>query len=512
MDGVSTKMIKFVGPELSVPLSHIFNLSLESGHFPSKLKLCRVIPIFKAGNHEECDNYRPISLLSSISKILEKIVADKLVHHLLNNDLLYCNQYGFLPKRSTEHNLLKIVNYVSEALNEGQFCIGVFLDLKKAFDVCSHDILLTKLKLMGIRDTAFDWFKTYLAGRKQKVEINGSLSSELPIDISVIQGSILGPILFLCYINDFYRATSLFSVLFADDTTCLAKDKNLNVLIKYVNTELQKVANWFLANKMAVNTTKTKFIVFRTHGKKINNDECVLLFNSNEIGKPTDQSLIFPIDRIHNAGNEKSFKLLGVLFDEYLSFESHISAICTKLTKSLFCIRRIKNFVNQNTLKMLYFAMIHSHIVYCLNIYSCANTTTLQKIRIKQKEAIRVVCNSPYRAHTAPLFRQMNILPLDELIKYSSLKLMHNYMNRKLPFSFNETWITNRQRNPERNLRNTDDLYIPAHYFATVKRFPIFNFPRLWNDEPDRKLIPTLNPYLRTLKKALLDSIVVPPN
>jgi hypothetical protein len=139
--GISTKMIKLIGNEISSPLSHIFNLSLRSGVFPEKLKMCRVIPIFKSGSKSECNNYRPISLLSSISKFLEKIVAQKLIDHLLNNDLLYVHQYGFLPNHSTEHNLLQIVNYISKALNDGNFCIGVFLDLKKAFDVCSHEIL-----------------------------------------------------------------------------------------------------------------------------------------------------------------------------------------------------------------------------------------------------------------------------------------------------------------------------------------------------------------------------------
>jgi hypothetical protein len=196
--GVSTKMIKLIGNEICIPLAHIFNLSLSTGVFPSKLKLCRVVPIFKAGNNMECDNYRPISLLSSISKVLEKIVAEKLVNHLITNDLLYLHQYGFLPKKSTEHNLLHVVNYISQALNDGNFCIGVFLDLKKAFDVCSHPILLKKLEKMGVRGTALSWFKNYLEGRSQYVDINGAKSDALSLEISVIQGSILGPILFLC--------------------------------------------------------------------------------------------------------------------------------------------------------------------------------------------------------------------------------------------------------------------------------------------------------------------------
>ena len=245
----------------------------------------------------------------------EKIVAKKLLDHLLDNELLYVHQYGFLPNRSTEHNLLQIVNYITQALNEGNYCIGIFLDLRKAFDVCSHEILLKKLEKMGIRGVALTWFKNYLAGRTQFVDIDGNRSDALSIDISVIQGSILGPILFLCYINDFYSATSLFSVLFADDTTGLGKGKNLRDLTLYMNSELQKIANWFRSNKMAINTAKTKFIVFRTRGKRIDPDDCNLVFNNNEIGQPEDPSLVSPITRICNDAVEKSFKLLGVLFE-----------------------------------------------------------------------------------------------------------------------------------------------------------------------------------------------------
>jgi hypothetical protein len=390
--------------------------------------------------------------------VLEKVVAEKLILHLTDNDLLYKHQYGFLPKRSTEHNLMQILDYVTKALNDGMFCIGVFLDLRKAFDVCSHKILLAKLERMGITNIALNWFKNYLSGRSQKVEINGTLSDSLSIDISVIQGSILGPILFLCYINDLWLSTSLFTVLFADDTTGLGKGKNLKELTTYVNMELQNIANWFRANKMAVNAAKTKFIVFRTRGKVINPHDCHLVFNNNEIGQPEDPSLIYDIERIHNDGQTRSFKLLGVLFDEYLTFDEHINSLCSKISKSLFCINRIKNFVNQDTLKTLYCAMIHSHIVYCINIYSCANSTSLNKLRIKQKEAVRIISNAGYRDHTAPLFAQLKILPLDQLIKLNAIKLMHSFTHYLLPISFHQMWISNRERNLDRVLRNADQL------------------------------------------------------
>ena len=190
------------------------------------------------------------------------------------------------------------------------YCVGVFLDLKKAFDVCSHEILLKKLAKMGIQENAHRWFVSYLTDRSQCVDIGGTFSTFQELAISVIQGSTLGPILFLCYINDFWAATSLFSVLFADDTTGLAKGKNLSNLTEYINLELQKISLWYKANKMAVNTSKTKFIVFRTHGKVINPQDCNIVFNSNEIGSPVDQNLIWPIERVHNGGDETSFNLI----------------------------------------------------------------------------------------------------------------------------------------------------------------------------------------------------------
>jgi len=260
---------------------------------------------------------------------------------------------------------------------------------------------------------------------------------------------------------------------------------------------------------MAVNTSKTKFIVFRTRGKRIEPRDCKLVFNNNEIGRPEDPNLIFNISRIYNEGEEKSFKILGVLFDEYLSFEDHVSHLCNKISKSLFCINRIKNFINQKSLKMLYYSMVHSHIVYCINVYGCANVTTLNKLKIKQKEAIRIISNAGYRDHTNPLFKLHKILPLDQLIKFSNLKFMHNYSHGKLPFSFSELWVTNRTRNPNIELRNADDYYVPAHKMASVKRFPFFSFPKIWNEEPITKRNPSKSVYLKCVKSAYLDALII---
>ncbi len=268
VDGISCFLLKFVKDEISLPLSHIFNISLKRGVYPDKFKMSRVVPIFKAGDSLSTDNYRPISLISSLGKILDKIVSIKLTNHLDINKLLYKHQFGFQKNTSTEHNLLHLTNFVSTALNEGKFCVGVFLDLKKAFDVVSHKILLQKLKKFGILGTTWDWFNSYLSNRSQRVEINGVLSDSAPLNISVLQGSVLGPILFLCFINDLHTVTDLFLLLFADDTSGLASHSNLEYLIEYCNRELQKITNWMLSNKLAVNSDKCKYIIFHNKGKK----------------------------------------------------------------------------------------------------------------------------------------------------------------------------------------------------------------------------------------------------
>ena len=393
LDGMSLKLLKAIAVSISVPLAHIFNLSLDNGKFPDKLKLSRIVPVYKSGDPKLCDNYRPIALVNTLSKVLEKIVSIKLTNHLQINDLLYKHQYGFLKGRSTEQNLLHVVNFISQALNKGNFCIGIFLDLKKAFDVCSHDILLKKLKKFGIEGKAHDWFKSYLLNRKQKVDIMGNLSEETTINISVLQGTTLGPILFLCYINDIYNASSLATFLFADDTSCLAEHNNLNDLIVFVNCELQKLANWFRSNKMAVNISKTKYIIFRTKGKQIDYNIPPVTFNNNEIGVQNDPNNISILERVYIDNPEqehKYYKLLGVYLDEYLSFDKHVSYICAKLARANFCIKRAANKLSIKALTSLYYALVHPHLLYCNTILNCTSAKNLTKIAKLQKKQLEL--------------------------------------------------------------------------------------------------------------------------
>jgi hypothetical protein len=270
IDGVNSKLLKKVIHEVAIPLAHIFTLSFKTGSFPERLKVARTCPIYKSGDKDCMNQYRPISCLPVISKLIEKIVFRKLYGYLSTNKFLYDNQFGFQPGKSTLHPHLKIIDYISKALNNNEIAVAVFIDLKKAFDVINHEILLMKLSKYGVRNNNLSWFASYLRNRKQFVMVNGSLSDFWSVfNISVAQGSILGPLLFLIFINDIFRANSLINFLFADDTTGLAKGSDIFSIGTFVNNELQKLGMWLRANKLAINTDKTKVMVFHSKYKTI---------------------------------------------------------------------------------------------------------------------------------------------------------------------------------------------------------------------------------------------------
>jgi hypothetical protein len=270
-----------------------------------------------------------------------------------------------------------------------EYCIGVFFDLKKAFDDCSHDILLMKLSKMGINGPALAWFKSYLSDRSQIVDINGNRSRERKIKISILQGSILGPILFLCFINDLFRVTSLLTLMFADDTFTLKSGTDLNTLILTVNNEINKIAIWFRANKLAVNINKTKYIIFRMKGKAIDDNTPSILYNENEPNAPFDPNLITTLERYHDNHPDsdcRSYKLLGIYLDEHLSLNYHTNHVVKKLSRSLYCIKQAKHIIPPKGPKGLYFSLIHSHLTYYTSIMSGTTQKNRQKILKIQKK------------------------------------------------------------------------------------------------------------------------------
>jgi hypothetical protein len=372
LDGISIKLLKAVRAEIESPLSHAFNLSLTTGEFLQRLTESKIVPIHKAGDRTNCDNYRPITLVNAFSKVLEKIVYHKLTHHLESNQLIHQHQYGFQKQRSTEQALIHVLNTISTAINENKYCIGIFLDLKKAFDTVHHDLLLQKLQKLGISGTALNWFASYLSNRTQKVEINGTLSNDQDLDMSVFQGTFLGPILFLCFCNDLPNATDLLAILYADDTTGLDSDSELLTLMDRAKSELSKLSQWFIANKMSLNVSKTKYIIFHAPGKKVNAD-ISLVIDTNLPGLPHNPNLVTTVERIHSnnpSHDSQAFKILGIYLYKHLSFNYNTIMLTSKLSRACFFINRAKHTLSPKALKTLYTSFFHSHLLYCTNIYS----------------------------------------------------------------------------------------------------------------------------------------------
>ena len=350
------------------PLTHLINISISQGSFPEELKLAKVLPIFKADNKQLIQNYRPISVLPYFSKIFEKIMSMYVIEFLETNNILYHNQFGFRKNHSTSHAIITLVERVSKALDTGKIVVGVFLDLKKAFDTVDHGILLKKLYAIGIRGNVHKWFESYLNNRSQYVVYNNAKSTVKTITHGVPQGSILGPLLFLLYINDFSRASDLlFSIIFADDTSVFLHGTCYDKLIDILNNELRKISLWLKANKLTINTNKTHYMVF--HRGKIKNEKKPVTLDETEI-EPKNNT-----------------KFLGIIIDNNLKWNDHISYITNKISKSIGIFYKARKFLNKKTLRNMYFTFIYPYLIYCVEIWGNACNTYLDPLIKLQKNA-----------------------------------------------------------------------------------------------------------------------------
>ena len=402
-----------------------------------------------------------------------------------------------------------MLNYIVNGINNDEFVIGIFLDIRKAFDCINHSMLIDKLENIGIRGNVLAWFVDYLSNRVQKVKVNNVWSTNAGLlDIGVLQGSIIGVLLFLIYINDLPTSTLMRTLMFADDSTCLDKHRNLNDLETSVNLELSKIADWFIANKMSINSDKTKYMIFHPRYKAITYDMNITFKDQ------TDPSITVALERITNNSVPDNFiRSLGVLLDENLSFDKHINTLALKLNRALFYLNRSKNILGFNARKQLYFSLIHSNLLYCNTIYGSSSSKNIKRIHVIQKKAIRIVFNKDFRAHTTKLFYKLKLLPLPDLINFKSLIFFYDFKSKNLPATFNNEWILNSERNNlfQLNLRSSQGFYIPVARYQYLTNFPLIKGPKLWNSlRADFKYSLIRYEFIRQLKNLCLEKLINP--
>ena len=402
---ISVYILKLSRHLIASILSNLFNQCLEIGVYPTVLKMAKVIPVHKNGDKFSASNYRPISILPHFSKIFEKLLQMDLVKFLTKNNIISACQYGFQENKSTNDALADLCNHLQNQKAINKTTCGIFIDLKKAFDTVDHAILKKKLYHYGIRGVPFNLFSDYLSNRHQFVYVNTVKSDSTLISTGVPQGSVLGPVLFLIYINDLPKATNLKTLLFADDTALFASEKNPALLKQIIATEINNIEKWLSINKLTLNLKKS----------------CYVMFSKN---KKTDIKNMVSVGGICLA--QKAFtKYLGIQIDSLLNWKPHIETLTSSISKSVGILYKLKDYTSKSILKMVYQALIKSKLQCGIVLWGNSNKSTLDRLNKLHNRALRCITGLPFRTSIVKLYKNAAVLQINELYKFEMLKYMN---------------------------------------------------------------------------------------
>ena len=375
--GIPQLCIKLAYNYISEALTLISNESLCQGIVPDSLKVSKVTPVDKGGSPTDKSNFRPISTLSALTQVFEKLVYKQFINYIEKHDILFQFQFGFRKGHSTAQAVSEIADSLRNAIDSNLFTCGVFIDFSKAFDTVNHQILLKKLESYGIRGTPLKWFTSYLENRQQYVTVGHIDSPRQAMACGIPQGSTLGPLLFLLYINDLPNCSkNLIFRIFADDTNLFASAFDLKDLETLINSELEKVKEWCDVNKLSINFSKTYYMIIKSSRKISGNMEVKL--------QSVDGSC-------HLLRKKDHIKYLGVLIDESLSWKYHISYICSRVSRNIGIISKLRHYLSIYQLKQIYYNLIYPYLSYPVIAWGSAYKTHLQKLQSKQGYLSRAI-------------------------------------------------------------------------------------------------------------------------
>ena len=417
-DGISSELLKTLKDEILTTITTIINKCIISGIYPEKMKISRVKPLYKKGDQTLMNNYRPISLLPAISKVFEGIIFSQLYSYFSANDLFTSSQYGFRKNHSTELAAIELIDRITNLLEHKKTPFNIYIDLSKAFDTLDHRILLSKLQFYGVNNVSLILIENYLCNRKQFCEYNDVVSNILNIDTGVPQGSTLGPLFFSIYINDIVNCSTNFKFLmYADDTTLYSTieqfdDGNNENIDSNIITEMHKITKWLDINKLSMNESKTKMMIFYLPPKKIYPPTIILNNTQIEI--------------------VENFNFLGININKSLKWKPHVDNISNKILKYTAVIKRTKAFIPYHILVTLYKSLVLPILYYGILLWG----TQSERLYRLQKRIIRIITNSYFIAHSEPIYKSLNLLKLPDMYRIQLYKLYYKIKHQTVPTYF----------------------------------------------------------------------------
>ena len=484
LDMIPSKLLKMAASVVTPSLTAIFTKSIITGIYPTEWKMARVTPVFKKGEKSDLNNYRPISVIPVVSKVFEKIVYDQLYQYLNDNQLLSSCQSGFRSLHSTLTALLEATNSWSVNIDNGFLNGVVFIDLKKAFNTIDHEIILRKLSYFGADQATAKWFQSYLSNRTQRCNVNGNLSTASTVTSGVPQGSILGPLLFLMYINDLPNCLRVAAPrIFADDTSITLSAKTVADLKLAVTSELNNLTCWLRANKLSLNVANTELMIIGSRQRL--NTQC------EEINISIDDRTIKRVDHI---------KSLGLTIDAQLSWSKHVDEISKKVSSAIGALKRVRPFIPTDVAVQIYNALILPHIDYCSPVWDGMSGCLTDKLQKLQNRDARVITQSPFDTSSNLLFAMLRWEKLSLRHKKQKALIMYKTLNELAP-DYLQCLFTERHVN-DYNLRNLEGkLSLPKPNTNYLKRSFCYSGACLWNNLPqDLKSVCSIGQFKRGIK------------
>jgi hypothetical protein len=404
-------------------------------------------------------------MLPVFEKILEIVVKNQLSQYIENNNILISQQSGFRKHHSCETSLSLILKQWKEEIDRKRVIVSVFLDLKRAFETIDRKILLQKLLCYGITEKEYEWFKSYLDQRFQQTRFNGVLSALREIELGVPQGSVIGPLLFILYINDIGGAIIHSQVnLFADDTLLSVSGENVDECIMKMQEDLNELSKWLKFNKLKLNVAKTKYMIITSRRRNPSNST-TLSIDSEQIEEV------------------KNLKYLGVQIDNKLDFKEHLNLVVKKIAKKTNFLGRISRKLTSVTKVMIYKSIILPHLDYCSSIIFMANKQDINKLQLLQNRGLRIILKKPRRTNIKWMLDALKMLSVQQRVNFNTLILIFKIRNKMVP-TYLQDEILYTHEATTRTLRNADDFRLPRYQRSYTQNMIWHDGLQLFNELP----------------------------